>query len=632
MCLQNLPVEFDAQGRAQLKDGIPDPWSVQAARPQVDDTDADREQRIARLAGQNGRVRSMNMDPVTRVAGELGIYVTVDFEEGRHLDARTQAPLFRGYEVLAMGRDPRDAIFITSRVCGVCGGVHSHASAYALEMAMGIPAPPFGTAVRNMGETAEMLLDNPLHLCNLAGPDYSEIVVRSTNPTLWERAKTWSCPSVDEHTFKTMDELMTSLNPMTGTTYRKGLHLSRIGKEMFALLHGKYPHPQTIVPGGVSSTVNLQTLNEYHSRLTRTFDDVRQIVAIYDDIAEFFYEADERYKQIGSLPMNFVDTGFWDSPHAYDGTYENCNDWGEQRWATPGTMIDGRLVTTRLTDINIGIEEFVEHSFYEQWSGQHFADDPNGNPISPYHPWNKRTLPKPTAKSWKDKYTWSCAPRWDRQVMEAGAYARLIITGKACKHPHSDFFEATGDGMRLRVPKSQHAERVFEYTTPPVWNAFERNRGRAYHLLWSMLVSLQNLMDAYRLYQAGEQKVARVNAGELDKVIPKDEVRGVGFWGAGRGYLTHHCVIEDGKLTNYQVVTPSAWNASPRDPFDQLGPYEQCTLNTPILEEFSDPKDFTAIDMMRAVRSFDPCMPCTVHVDTGSGAIVRDVNTCGCDG
>jgi hydrogenase large subunit len=53
-------------------------------------------------------------------------------------------------------------------------------------------------------------------------------------------------------------------------------------------------------------------------------------------------------------------------------------------------------------------------------------------------------------------------------------------------------------------------------------------------------------------------------------------------------------------------------------------------MNTPILEEISDPDRFTSIDMLRAIRSFDPCMPCTTHVDTGAGTLVREVNTCSC--
>ncbi len=630
MCLHNLPVEFDEAGAAHLKGGIPDPYSLEAARPQVDETDADRDARVARLAAQNGRVRSLDMDPVTRVAGELGIYVDVDLEGGRHLDVRAQAPLFRGYEVLAMGRDPRDAIFITSRVCGVCGGVHSHCSAYALEMAMGLQVPPFGTSVRNMSETAEMLLDNSLHLCCLAGPDYSEAVVRASNPELWQKAQGWTCPLAKIHGYKTMDELMAAFNPMSGDIYQLGLRIGRIGKEMFSLLNGKYPHPQTVVPGGLSTTVTLETLNEYHSRLAKTFDGIRTIVAAYDDITEFFYESDERYRDVGRRPMNLIETGFWDSPHAYDGTYANCNEWGRQRYATPGVLVDGELITTRLTDINIGLEEFVEHSFYEQWAGQRFSTDPLGNPISPYHPWNKRTLPAPQARSWKDKYTWASSPRWDRKSMEAGAYARLMTTAMAQLHPASDFFEATGTSMRMHIPKTKLPEAEYEWRVPEVLNAFERNRGRAYHLLWSMMVALQSLMDTYKLYHQGEQQIAAVSAAELDKVIPKEETIGVGFWGAGRGFLTHHCVIEDGKLANYQVITPSNWNASPRDPWDQPGPYEEAVMNTPIIENPSDPKEFTGIDMMRAVRSFDPCMPCTAHLHTGPDTVVREVNTCGC--
>ena len=99
------------------------------------------------------------------------------------------ATLFRGYEVILKGRDPRDAIFISSRACGVCGGVHSTTSALALEMAFGIPPPPMGTVARNLLLSLEYLYDHPLHLFLLAGPDFSEPAVRETNPEIWERAQ-----------------------------------------------------------------------------------------------------------------------------------------------------------------------------------------------------------------------------------------------------------------------------------------------------------------------------------------------------------------------------------------------------------------------------------------------------------
>jgi hydrogenase large subunit len=630
MCFKNLPVEFDDAGVATLRGGIPDPYALEVARPEVAMTEEERQAKIQQLMARNGHVKDLNMDPVTRVAGALAMHVVADLEEGRYADAHAQTTLFRGYEVIAMGRDPRDAIFITSRACGVCGGVHSHAAAYALEMAMGLSVPPMGTCVRNMQEAAEMGYDNPMHLYLLAGPDYSESVVKQANPELWPKAERWRCPSSEHHGFDTMAELMEGLNPLTGSLYKEGLDFTRVAREQFVLFAGKFPHPQTVVPGGVSSTVHMTTLNEFHSRLVKTFDYAQRMIAVWDDLADFFYEADDRYRMVGYRPTSHIDDGYWDDPFAYDATYANANDWGDRRASTPGVVVDGELLTTRLTDINIGIEEFVEHAYYDNWSSTHFETDHLDSPLSPYHPWNKRTLPKPTEKSWKDKYTWATSPRWDRQVLEVGAYSRLLMTALAQKRPPSRFIEATGDSLRMLIPKGEKHETVAEWKVPEVWNAFERNRGRAYHYLFAQLVALENLLTAYELMKTGDDAVASVNAAQLKKVIPKDERRGIGYWGAGRGMLLHWCVLDQGRITNYQIVTPSTFNASPRDPWGQPGPFEEAVMNTPIIERPADSSGFTGIDFLRALRSFDPCLPCAAHVYTGDGVITREVNTCAC--
>jgi hydrogenase large subunit len=632
MCFRNLPVDFDEHGRARLLEDVEDPFAITRARPEVDMTDDEREERIKDLMARQGHIKRLNMDPVTRIAGALAIHVTADLEGGGYLDARSQAPLFRGYEVIAMGRDPRDAIFITSRACGVCGGVHSHCSAYAIEMAMGLTPPPLGTVCRNLAEAAEMGYDNPLHLYLLAGPDYSESVVKETNPSAWRQAQQWSCPGEEHHGFKTMAELMTALNPISGELYREGLEFTRLAREQFSLLQGKYPHPQALVPGGVSTTFTMQTLNEYQARLAKTFDYAQRMMAIWDDVAEFFYEVDDRYREVGQRPLTCIDTGYWDDPFLYDATYENCDEWGGRRYSTPGAVIDGELRTTRLTDLNIGLEEFVEHSYYEEWAGDRYDTDPLGNPISPFHPWNKRTVPKPSEASFREKYTWACTPRWDRTAMEAGAYVRLLITARAQQHKENDFYEATGDAIRMHVPKGLTPGGDIEWRVPDRWNAFERNRSRAYHYLFSQLVALDSVLEAHRLMKQGETRVAALRAEELEDHIPHDERRGVGWWGAGRGWLTHHLVMDEGKIANYQIVTPSTWNASPRDPWDQPGPYEQAVMNTPIVEDIPDPARFTGVDMLRTIRSFDPCMPCTTHLTTNGGhEIVREVNTCACD-
>jgi len=204
------------------------------------------------------------------------------------------------------------------------------------------------------------------------------------------------------------------------------------------------------------------------------------------------------------------------------------------------------------------------------------------------------------------------------------------MTALAQKLPPNDFIEATGHSLRMHIPKGVGPEFGVEWEVPEVWNALERNRGRAYHYVFSQLVGLANLLEAYKLMKTGETRVAAVSPNELERHIPDDERRGVGWWGAGRGWLTHHLVMDEGKIVNYQICTPSTINASPRDPFDQPGPYEEAVMNTPIIENTKDTSAFTSIDMLRTIRSFDPCMPCTTHVYTDNGTVVREVNTCSC--
>jgi hydrogenase large subunit len=619
MCYQNLPIEFDEEGRPHLKDGE-NPF---AYNPQ----EIDRS-KIEELLRRNGHIKDVNIDPVTRVAGALAFHSVVDLESRKVLEANSIATIFRGYEVILKGRDPRDAMFISSRVCGVCGGVHSVASSLAIEMAFGIAPPPFGLALRNIQLALDFMLDNPLHLYILAGPDYSQVVVERTNPKLWERAQKTKTKYADIHNYKTIGEIMEGLNPLTGQLYLEGLNATRGPREAYAVLYGKYPHPQTVVPGGLSSTVTMKELNETHNRIIRTIDFAKKGVFIWEDLTDFFYEADARYKEVGARPMNMVDSGIWDDPYAYDGTYKNAAEWGERRWATPGVVLDGKLVTTNLHHINMGLEEFVEHSFYEGWEneGVRHKTDPLGNPLSPNHPWNKETKPAPVHKrSWKERYTWDTAPRWDRRSVEAGAYARMWITAAAGKLPHTQFLGATGSSLKMHVPKTLLPAMEMEWKIPEVWNAFERNRNRAYHILYSMLVAYENLQICNDLIKQGDARPS------TPYKVPDDHRIGVGFWGAGRGWLTHHLEMDKGSLTNYQIITPSTFNASPKDPFGNPGPYEEAVMNTPILEEFNRDEDFTGIDIFRAIRSFDPCMPCTTHVHTDNGHVVtREVNTCAC--
>ncbi|MDQ3697515.1 MAG: nickel-dependent hydrogenase large subunit [Gemmatimonadota bacterium] len=628
MCFKNLPIDFDAQGKAFLKAGAADPYSTTAAGPAgvPKQLTADR---VAELVKRNGHVKDVDFDPVTRVAGALAFHTVADVKERKVLEARSVATLFRGYEVIMIGRDPRDAIFITSRACGVCGGVHSTCSAHAIEMAIGCQPPPLGILIRNLALALEFLYDHPLHLHLLAGPDYSAAIVVGTNPSLIERARHTDTRHAEVHGYRTMLDLMTDLNPLSGGLYLEALHMTRVAREAYVLICGKYPHPQTIVPGGMSSTITLTVMNEMYVRLSQFFDYGKKIARIWDDITDFFYEANPAYRQVGARRANMIDSGIFDDPDAYDTTYKNANVWGNRRWATPGAIVEGELVTTDLQTLNMGIEEFVDHSYYDEWTGdghrQRFPTDPAGHPLSPHHPWNKVTKPKPSGQSWKDKYTWDTTPRWDRLGMEAGCYARMWNTAVARKLPDNPFIVSTGSSLKVRLPRGKLPETEIEWQVPDVWNAFERNRARAYCVGYTAMIAMNNWMAAMERLKDGDTKTS--TKFEIPK---RGEQVGVGFWGAGRGYLTHHLVLDRGAVSNYQIVTPSTWNASPTDRWGQPGPYEEAVMNTPLLEETTDAEKFRGIDILRAIRSFDPCMPCTTHIQSEAGLITREVNTCAC--
>ncbi len=622
MCFKNLPIEFDSNGKASLREGMGDPYSVAVAKRQ----EWVRAKGVGAMVAPP-RLRDWNIDPVTRVAGALSVHTVLDLTDRQAVEAHAQAMLFRGYEIILQGRDPRDAIDISSRACGVCGGVHATVSALGIEQAFGICPPPLGVEVRNLGEIGEMFYDHPLHLGLLAGPDYSSSIMAVTNPELLTRAEKTLAPHGQIHGYLTIKDIMDALNPLTGRIYLEALEWTRVGRIMCMLMYGKYPHPSTIVPGGVSTTVSTSTFNEFYTQLGKIFDFCKQITGIWDDLCDFFLEANPAYEQVGARPTNLMQSGIWDDSTIYDATYANCDAWGNRRWARPAIIVDGEVVTTNLTEINMGFEEFVSTSFYEDWTTKgapRFSTDPLGNPISPYHPWNKTTLPRPEAKNFKERYTWDTAPRWDRQICETGTYGRMWSTALIGETPKdNEFLQATGDGLRMVMPRHELPEMELFWPVPRTLNALERNRGRAYAMAFTAAIGMNCMLKALEYWRNGETAV------HTSFKVPKDERISVGFWEAGRGWLVHHMHIDRGAIVNYQITTPSTVNASPSDPFGGLGPYEQAIVGTPILESVSD-EEIKGIDILRTIRSFDPCMPCTTHMDTGKGVIVREVNSCGC--
>ena len=110
------------------------------------------------------------IDPVTRIEGHLKAQVVV--ENGKVVDAHLTGGMFRGFEQILKGRDPRDSTQIVQRICGVCPVSHSHASTIAAEKAYGIEISNNARIIRNLIEGAQFLHSHILWFYNLAGLDY----------------------------------------------------------------------------------------------------------------------------------------------------------------------------------------------------------------------------------------------------------------------------------------------------------------------------------------------------------------------------------------------------------------------------------------------------------------------------
>ena len=370
---------------------------------------------------QTGNLVEMSWDPITRIVGSLGIYTKIDFANRRVAECHSTSSIFRGYSIFMKGKDPRDAHFITSRICGICGDNHATCANYAQNMAFGVRPPAMAEWIVNLGEAAEYMFDHNIFQDNLVGVDFCEQMVKETNPGVLEKAEHTESPHAHLHGFKTIADIMRALNPFTGSFYREALQMSRMTREMFCLMEGRHVHPSTLYPGGVGTVPTVQLFTDYLVRLMKYVEFMKKVVPLHDDLFDFFYEALPGYEEVGRRRILLGCWGSFQNPDVCDYDYKTMTKWGRAMYVTPGVVVDGQLVTTDLVDINLNIRILLGSSYYDDWeSSETFVKtDPLGNPVDRRHPWNQSTIPKPQKRDFKGKYTWVMSPRWyDRRTKE----------------------------------------------------------------------------------------------------------------------------------------------------------------------------------------------------------------------
>ncbi|HUV73540.1 MAG TPA: nickel-dependent hydrogenase large subunit [Anaerolineae bacterium] len=507
----------------------------------------------------------ITIDPITRIEGHLKIDAVV--EDGEVKEARSSGTLFRGFELILRGRDPRDASQLTQRICGVCPQTHATASVLCLDSAFGISdkITDNGRIMRNLLLGANYIQSHLLHFYHLAALDYVDVTkvaaYEGNNPALKSIKRFISRGALGpfapryEGDYRLSDEV----DQAATAHYVQALEIRRKAHEMLALFGGKMPHNCATVAGGVTEHPTVDKMTSFLWRLNeiREFIDdvyIPDVVAVAEAYPDYF--------EIGAGCGNLLAYGVFD----LDGT--ETDYLKRKRLLRSGTVS---------TDLKLGqvdafkIVEYVKHSLYE--------DSSTGR-----YPGDGETAPQPEKDG---AYSWLKAPRYDGKVYEVGPLARVAVNYVA------------GDSavQGLVNPVLSH----FDAPPSALFSVLGRHAARALECKY-----VADSMADWVLQLKPQEPVY------TDYTMP-EEAAGMGLVCGPRGALGHWIRIQDGKIANYQCVVPTTWNASPKDDHGQPGPIEQALVGTNIRDEDNP------FEIVRIVRSFDPCLACAVHIITPKG-------------
>jgi len=557
------------------------------------------------------------IDPVTRIEGHLRIDVEVD--GGKVTDAWSSGQMYRGFETILKGRDPREAWLFTQRACGVCTTVHAIASVRAVENALSLEIPLNAQLIRNLILAAHAMHDHIVHFYHLSALDWVDVVsaldadpaatsklAESLSP--WPHNGTRDLAAVKDRLKGFVDgkqlgifshgywghpamKLSPEVNLLAVSHYLQALDQQRRVNQVVAILGGKTPHIQNLAVGGVANAINLD------NQATLNMNTLYQVKSILDEIQAFVqqvYLVD--VCAIGAMYPEWL--GIGKGVANYLAVPDLPVDRAGTQFDLPGgTIFDGDLSTakpiTSFTDpyFRENVEECIAHSWYDgDWTR---------------HPWEEETKPRYTDYKREGKYSWVKAPRFQGKPMQVGPLAQVLV-GYATGH------EPTRRFADLALATAGKVAGV-ELTPDVLQSTLGRHLARAIRTAVIAETSLRHWKLLVDNIKGGDTDIF------VEPVFPPGEQRGFGFHEAPRGALSHWIVIRDGRIANYEMVVPSTWNAGPRDAKEQRGPYEAALLDNPVV----DPE--RPLELLRTVHSFDPCLACAVHTFDADGAEVSRV-------
>jgi len=287
--------------------------------------------------------------------------------------------MFRGFEQILNGRDPRDATQLTQRICGVCPTAHAMASSLAVDDAFNVKLTTNGRIAKNLILGGNYLQSHILHFYHLAaldyvnGPDIAPFIPRYKNNDI---------------------RVSKDVNAVGVNQYLEALDIRKVCHEMVALLGGKMPHVQGIVAGGVSEIPSEQKINAFAERfiLVRKFIEEKYLPLVY---------------LLAGPYKDLLETGIGCKNLLSYGVFP-LDDSNDMFLLNPGVYTDGK---DGILDI-AKVKEDVKYSWFE--------DSTTG-----LHPSKGETQPNPNKKS---GYSFIKAPRYNGKPHEVGPLARMWIT------------------------------------------------------------------------------------------------------------------------------------------------------------------------------------------------------------
>jgi len=440
------------------------------------------------------------------------------------------------------------------------------ASSLALEAAFDVAdqVPNNGRVMRNLIFGSNYFQSHVLHFYHLAALDYVDVTAAAgyTGPDKRLRqvadfiARGSLSPFLPR--YEGDYRLDKKTNQAAVAHYVEALNMRRESHEMLAIFGGKMPHSMGIFPGGTLEQVTVDKIAAFRWHLERLRDFIDNVY-IPDVLAVAGAYPD--YFEIGQGCQRYLSYGNWD--------LDNEPDLTKRKRVLPHGRLNGETMTLDPFDPS-QITEHVKHSWYSSSSnlppsrGQTQAD-PN----------------KPGG------YSFIKAPRYAGDVYEVGPLARILVAYAQGTEPVKTLVDGVLSTLKAE-PKA-------------LFSVLGRHAARA--LECKIVADL--MADWILELQPGAPCCAKYDLPETGS--------GMGLTEAPRGALGHWVEIADGVIDNYQAVVPTTWNCSPRDDKDQPGACEQALEGTKV----RDPAN--PFELVRIVRSFDPCLACSIHMVTPAG-------------